>query len=923
MRDRKASLCEKVLELLAESNVSARDRTVVLKALEQALEHELEHERPSLSNPVPLDMAADGFQPIKTLGSGGMGDVYRIQDPVFNRTLAMKVIRTEHQGDEQVLSRFLAEAQATAQLQHPGIVPVHHLGQMPDGRWYFTMTEVRGQTLREVIDAVHRASPDREWGVAPGDWTFRRLIHAFQKICEAVAFAHSRGVLHRDLKPQNVMVGEYGEVLVLDWGLARIQALSEDSTSDPASGIFASGTTASVTTVPPRAGKSAPMTQAGAVPGTPAYMAPEQARGELEHIGPATDVYGLGAILYEILSARPPYQGVDGWSVVMQVLAGPPMAPGRRHPVGRDLPTEVGPRDASRSLPLVQPAQAGPIGPPLPEPLVQLCLRAMARNPVDRFPDANTLAQEVNAWLDDALRRDRALKHIQQADQLMPEVARYREEAQQQRQQAQQHLESVRPCEPVDRKRPAWHLEDNAEMLEREADLLEIEYLQTLRTALTLAPGLEDADARLAAYYQTQLADAEKRAQTRQVLQYDRLLAGHDRGEYRAWRRGDGAFTLFTDPPGAVGVLHGYELQDRRLVAVPIQRIESTPMKGLTLPMGSYLLTLDAPGRRTVRYPFRIGRQEHWDGVPPAQSHSQSIPHSIYLPRIDELGENEVYIPPGWFLSGGDPDAYNGLPQRRVWLDGFVIGRFPVTNAQYLEFLNDLVRQGRMEEALAAVPLEKHLAVGALRQSGYHQGEDGLFHLGIDPTGTLWQADWPVFMIDLPAGLAYTRWLAERTGLDWRLPGELEWEKAARGCDGRFFPWGNVSEATWACCIDSHPGTPMFPGIDSYPQDESPYGVRGMAGGTTDVCADAFSPSGPTIQGDRVLPGRGVGTGDFCVLRGGNWISPLKAQRVCSRYRVDPTIRQAQSGIRLVRSFPAPPRFAPGNYSPRERRLNS
>ncbi|HMG55542.1 MAG TPA: serine/threonine-protein kinase, partial [Kofleriaceae bacterium] len=216
------------------------------------------------------------------IGGGAFGEVRRVRDTLFDRVVAMKLLRASHADRESVRRRFLVEAQITAQLQHPGIVAVYDRGELPDGRLWFTMKEVRGRTLGDVIDELHaHKEPDGFRPVASG-WTFRRLIDAFARIAQAIAYAHSRGVVHRDLKPDNLMVGEFGEVLVMDWGLAR-RLGTEAGELDQAGG---SG------------GSSPALTHHGDVLGTPAYMSPEQARGDTARHGPSTDVYALGAVLH-------------------------------------------------------------------------------------------------------------------------------------------------------------------------------------------------------------------------------------------------------------------------------------------------------------------------------------------------------------------------------------------------------------------------------------------------------------------------------------------------------------------------------------------------------------------------------------------------------------------------------------------------
>jgi serine/threonine protein kinase len=236
--------------------------------------------------------ACPGYEVLEELAQGGMGIVYRVRDLRLRRDLALKVLRPEYQDRLDARQRFLEEVQIAGQLQHPGIVPVHELGNLPDGRPFFTMKLVRGRTLAELL--VGRPAPSHE---------LPHFVGIFQQVCQAVASAHSKGVLHRDLKPANVMVGAFGEVQVMDWGLAKL--LDADHTAATPS---SAGATVSVVETA-RTDTEDAQTQAGAVLGTLAYMAPEQALGEIERVDRRSDVFGLGAILCEILTGLPPYTG--------------------------------------------------------------------------------------------------------------------------------------------------------------------------------------------------------------------------------------------------------------------------------------------------------------------------------------------------------------------------------------------------------------------------------------------------------------------------------------------------------------------------------------------------------------------------------------------------------------------------------------
>jgi len=278
------------------------------------------------------DLADTKYRVLEELGRGGMGAVYLADDTVLGRKVALKVVATGV-SDPAAAERMLREARIIARLEHPGIVPVHDAGALPDGRVFYAMKRVDGSRL----DAL-----------APGMPLAERL-RVFQRVCDAVAFAHAHGVIHRDLKPDNVMVGAFGEVLVMDWGIARLLAAAAD---DPSARPPGSRGTA-----------------AGSVMGTLSYMAPEHAAGE-SNVGPAADVYALGGILYFLLTGRPPFEGEAAQARAL--AAGAETAPEPPRRVAEDVPAA----------------------------LEALVLRAMAAAPEARYGSADELSAEVSRYLD-------------------------------------------------------------------------------------------------------------------------------------------------------------------------------------------------------------------------------------------------------------------------------------------------------------------------------------------------------------------------------------------------------------------------------------------------------------------------------------------------------------------------------------------
>ncbi|MBK9645311.1 MAG: SUMF1/EgtB/PvdO family nonheme iron enzyme [Deltaproteobacteria bacterium] len=778
------------------------------------------------------------FKLVGQLGQGGHAEVLRVWDPALERCVAMKVLRREHAADERAVARFFEEASITAQLQHPGVVPVFERGRTADGRYFFTMQEVRGRTLKDLLREAHAATSTT--------WSQRRLLELFRKVCEPVAYAHSLQVLHRDLKPSNVMVGDFGEVLVMDWGVAVIHG--ERSPQPHVAGFDAEGS----------------------VTGTPAYMAPEQARGEPD-LGPRADVYALGAILYELLTGRPPYTQRNGLEALDALLRGPPPPP-----------SAVAPR-------------------PIPEELEAICLRAMAREPQDRFEDALALSDTVGEWLEGVRSRERALEIVSRADALLPEAARLREQADAARAQFVALSEGLTPVDPVEKKRPAWEAEDEATRLESLARRLELRRAELLNTALHQVPDLDEAHARLADLFAAEHQAAEARRDEAATAIAETHLRRHDRGAWRAYLSGEGAVSLITDPPGARVTLYRYVTVDRRLVPELVDELGETPLHHHRLPMGSYLLRVRAEGHEEVSYPVHIRRQGFWDGIAPGDT----APSPIWLPPIGALGRHERYVPSGWFLAGGDEMNPDSPPLAPVWVDGFIIDRFPTTNEEYLTFLNDLIDQGHEDDALRWAPRERRGVDAPDGALVVHRDAHGHFELGPDQDGDVWLPDWPALFVSCACAEAYARWRGARDKLPTRLLIELEWEKAGRGVDGRVYPWGDWLDPTYCCMRQSRLTRELPAMMCEFPVDESPYGVRHLAGNVEEWLADPWRQEGPLVDAaGRALPPLDAEDDTPRAFRGGRWDGSERLCHLARRNHNLPHHRSPLRGFRLGRNLP-------------------
>jgi len=339
--------------------------------------------------------AATRYKVGSEIARGGMGAILEVFDEDLRRRLAMKVMLDRESGavgtpaesaNPVHLARFLEEAQVTGQLDHPGIVPVHELGLDAAGQVYFTMRLVHGRDLETICELADRGAEG---------WTTTRVLGVLLKVCEAMSYAHAKGVVHRDLKPANVMVGRFGEVYVMDWGLARVRdqqdrhdvrprveapaerAGPEEAALGPAGSQ--SGRSLRVETER-RSGAStlhdALRTMDGDVVGTPSYMAPEQARGEVEALDERSDVYAVGAMLYRLLAGTAPYtapgEQVGAVEVWKRVLSGPPAALEATGVHGREAPAE----------------------------LVAVCEKAMARERDARYADMQALGEDLRAFLE-------------------------------------------------------------------------------------------------------------------------------------------------------------------------------------------------------------------------------------------------------------------------------------------------------------------------------------------------------------------------------------------------------------------------------------------------------------------------------------------------------------------------------------------
>ncbi|KAF0244715.1 MAG: hypothetical protein FD180_2251 [Planctomycetota bacterium] len=766
----------------------------------------------------------------REIAHGGMGTVLEAWDNTIGRPVALKIIRLGADVAPEVRERFVFEAEVTARLEHPNIVPVHDLGREGD-QAFFCMKLIEGEDLAAILKR-------RDAGRV-------RLLGVFQDICMGIAFAHDRGVIHRDLKPQNVMIGKFGETLIVDWGLAKARGLG--SAAERVRLARAREAREGETT----------LTLDGQVLGTPGYMAPEQAEGRT--VTEKSDVWSLGAILRDLLGKEPPAE------------------------------------------------------------LHALSAAAMDPDPAKRPAGAGALHDAVQAWLERAedLERRRALARsgVEAGSKAAAELPKLRASLTKTSAEVKRLRGDGSKWRTAKERQTLWKLEDEERAMANAAIDAFAAADAAFTSALGVDPGCEEARAGKARLHWERFTDAESLGDESRARLARHVVEAVDGGEYSARLKGDGTLTvracrfscdcLVRDGRGqrqhttkcrreeidADAWLFEWKERGRRLVplrpAVPSPRLTPreafaaegldareavflgrTPTPRVQAPMGSYLVVLRSAGLAPTRVPVRIGRCE--DAAPAATMFAR-----------EEIGDGFVHVPAGPFIAGGDVDAT--LPDRETidWPDVFV-GRDAVTLAEYREFLNGI------EPAEAASHAPRH---DVTLESWWKPGRDGRYperpKSGKLPTPIEeqpWDSRFPIMGIAWATAAAYAAWRSKRDRRAIRLPHDNDFEKAARGVDGRKFPWGDYYDPAFANCRHAHKEGPKLLPVGAMPSDVSPYGIRDLAGNVATWCRNFASRSG----------------GDWRAVRGGACMNTGEMLRSAYKFGIRPKIIRPYVGIRVV-----------------------
>jgi len=789
---------------------------------------------PAVSSPAGAPHG-DKYHISTAIGSGGMGTVLKAFDTDLRRWVAMKVARTDVSTSKERLGRFVEEAQICGQLEHPNIPPVHEMGLDSKGQIYFTMKLVKGRTLHEIARDLSLGRPE-----VRREFTPIRIAQLLQQAAMGVHYANVRGVVHRDLKPENIMVGDYGEVLVMDWGLAKV--IGEDEAhyhgEDP------------VLTTRMESGAH---TLAGVVQGTPSYMAPEQARGEVERIDGRTDVFGLGAVLYQLLCYHPPYVGRSVQEVLHLARIGAPQPPSRIAPKRSVIPTD----------------------------LEAICMKALSGDKESRYADAREFQQDLQSYIEGTSDRERRRTQAQvHAAEGRKHLALYRElEDKRERCSAEaKHMaERISPHEPVDRKKALWTVQDQIEKLRVDSAQSFSRARAALDAAIQIDPSCQEARRVLADLYWDRFLEAEARRDARDAAFYRGLVEANDSGTFAVLLKGDGTFAVESSPVGAQVTIYRYREEHRILVPLEPMEAGRTPAGPVQLPMGSYLAILRKEGYRDTRYPFYLGRSENHRA-------------RIQLLTDAEIGADFVYVPAGEFLQGGDPESYGGFERSRMHVEDFFLSRFPVTLGQYCEFLNAQSAQGAAVDDHVLRQVDEVYVeqdAGGLWRPSRHVFDNPDLRRHCAPGSEL---RCPAFAVSWDSATTYAQWRSSLDGREYTLPPEDAWEKASRGADGRYHPWGDFFDWTFAKGGRSRQRNPQPEPVGSFPADESPYGVRDMAGTIREWTSSLFDER----TGTRAV-------------RGGSWNLQVERHfRCATRFGYNASSRVSTFGFRLYTKRRAP-----------------
>jgi len=770
------------------------------------------------------------------MGTGSFGEVFSAKDEVLGREVAIKTLKDRFRDNEDIVERFLKEARGTAQLEHPNIMPVHEMGVTDDLGIYFVMKKVGGEDLKEVLDKLNenRAFYEKTYSLPI-------LLEIFLAVCNGVSFAHSKGIVHRDLKPANIMIGEFGEVLILDWGLVKEMDVKEDEKKSRVHlqmDEFGSGT----------------QTVDGAISGTPNYMSPEQAEGRVSEVDFQSDIYSLGAILYHILTAQPPFKKMRLRSLLECVKAGKFTAPRKRFPELK-----------------------------IPKPLEAICLKAMSRKQLGRYVSVEHLARDIRNYIGNfevsaykATRWERWWKTclrnpikstvvgvsilvflLSFGTQQAMRYGTYRTQLRLAHHFYNKAKEKMKEggALPTEKQVRAVNLNfnlaqsyyENMPVMFREKETVQTRLLDLLSARVNFALARKD------------YADAEDRM--KEVFVRVDLWGGLFSKEMAKKLevldkrvKGIGSLKIDKSP-----------LVKRLLIAPLVGNISGDllysgttfPVYLKDIPKGAYLAEVLLKNGERRPYPIYIRHGEQ---------------KNLALDLVERNPEGMIYIPKGSFFFGGKESRF--FSRRVVTLPGYFIKKTEVTFADYLVFWKSLVDPAQKDAFLSRIQFD---------------GQEQKFHPAWDSKGNLLDArlklNHPVIGLTRKAVEAYCQWVGKKKGRIVRLPTAEEWEKAARGVDGRRYVWGDELDVSLTLTRknkEAQEKYPFFapPGSFRF-TDNSIYNVLDLAGNVREMTSSLLPGSKTLYQ-----------------VKGGSAFTPVSFLPCC--YASDTPVVPSDIGFRYV-----------------------
>ncbi len=730
------------------------------------------------------------FQLLGTLGEGGMGKVLSYEDRALERRVAIKILRDkDERGGADALIR---EARVLGALAHPSIIPVYDVGEDPDYGTYYVMPLLEQPTLEDALTALRE-----------GRTTHGRLMRMFIQVCQAVAYAHSRGVVHCDLKPANVLLGSFGEVFVADWGFAHRDADGHK----------------------PRGG-------------TPGFMAPEQLMRGGKVDGRA-DVFALGVIFYQLLTDKLPYPFVtfEEWDSAA--------------------------KKGERAMKPATPPSARAKDRTVPAELDELCMRAIELDKDRRLGTAKELANGLEAFIEGTKEKKRRAKRAADLTEQGTSLTTSYEDLLQAQRERHDEIARLRarlpPWAPHAAKEELWQAEDASHVLSSLAARTFQAAVSALETALDESADHPGARAALSGLYAAEHARAILRRDELPRRHYEALALDYDDGRFARLLEAGGSLHVGSDDEAAEIVVRAVEEDGARLAAAREVHGHRGRRAPIPLPAGTYLVTARGETGREATAPVLL------------------LPGGTVDLRL-ALAETEdawVHVPAGRALLGGHPTSLYGAALREVDVAAFTIARLPVTMAEYLAFVAERA-SAEPSSVTALLPCDEAGAPlwrweGGPVPAAIQRWGDDLARLRA----------LPAFGVDVGAARAYAAWLSKRLGRAVRLPTDDEWEKAARGVDGRAYPWGDRFDGSLCKSRVSHARAAAPEPAGAYSDDASPYGVRDMAGGVAEWVE----------SGEGALP----------ALRGGSWMDWPEACHAGARRAASSDERTTFAGFRLVR----------------------